>query len=87
MIPPPQIGEDAEVTIRGEKVPLYVAMTRNTGLWSCASMASLILPAGMTSNGLPVGIEFDALMGNDRALLALGLSLEQALGPIPAPKG
>jgi Asp-tRNA(Asn)/Glu-tRNA(Gln) amidotransferase A subunit family amidase len=87
MIPPPQIGEDAEVTIRGEKVPLYVAMTRNTGLGSCASMASLILPAGMTSNGLPVGIEFDALMGNDRALLALGLSLEQALGPNPAPKG
>ena len=87
MIPPPQIGEEAEVTIRGEKVPLYVTMARNTALGSCASMASLILPAGMTSNGLPVGIEFDALMGNDRALLALGLSLEQALGPIPAPKG
>jgi mandelamide amidase len=87
MIPPPQIGEEAEVTIRGEKVPLYVTMARNTGLGSCASMASLILPAGMTSNGLPVGLEFDALMGNDRALLALGLSLEQALGPIPAPKG
>jgi indoleacetamide hydrolase len=87
MIPPPQIGEEAEVTIRGEKVPLYVTMARNTALGSCASMASLILPAGMTSNGLPVGLEFDALMGNDRALLALGLSLEQALGPIPAPKG
>lgn len=87
MIPPPPIGEDAEVTIRGEKVPLYVTMARNTALGSCASMASLILPAGMTSNGLPVGLEFDALMGNDRALLALGLSLEQALGPIPAPKG
>jgi mandelamide amidase len=41
----------------------------------------------MTSNGLPVGLEFDAVMGNDRALLALGLSLEQALGPMPAPKG
>jgi mandelamide amidase len=87
MIPPPPIGEDTEVTIRGEKVPLYVAMARNTALGSCASMASLILPAGMTSSGLPVGLEFDALMGNDRALLALGLSLEKALGPIPAPKG
>jgi indoleacetamide hydrolase len=87
MIPPPPIGEEAEVTIRGEKVPLYVAMARNTALGSCANMASLILPAGMTANGLPVGLEFDALMGNDRALLALGLSLEKALGPIPAPKG
>ncbi len=86
MIPPPKIGEDAEVDIRGVKVPLYVTMARNTGLGSCASMSSLVLPAGMTANGLPVGIEFDALMGNDRALLSLGLSLEKALGPIPPPK-
>jgi mandelamide amidase len=86
MIPPPLIGEEAEVSIRGEKVPLSVAMARNTALGSCASMASLVLPAGMTSNGLPVGLEFDALMGNDRTLLALGLSLEKVLGPIPAPK-
>lgn len=86
MIPPPKIGEDAEVTIRGEKVPFYVTMARNTALGSCASMASLILPAGMTSNGLPVGTEFAALKGKDRELLSLGLSLEKALGPIPAPK-
>ncbi len=86
MVPPPRIGEDAEVAIRGEKVPLYVAMARNTALGSCASMASLILPAGMTSNGLPVGVELAAPSGKDRELLALGLSLEKALGPIPAPK-
>jgi Asp-tRNA(Asn)/Glu-tRNA(Gln) amidotransferase A subunit family amidase len=86
MVPPPRIGEDAEVTIRGEKVPLYLAMARNTALGSCASMASLILPAGMTSTGLPVGMEFAALSSKDRELLALGLSLEKALGPIPAPK-
>jgi hypothetical protein len=85
MIPPPLIGEEAEVAIRGQDVPLNVAMARNTSLGSCTSMASLILPAGMTSNGLPVGLEFDALMGNDRAVLALGLSLEEVLGPIPAP--
>jgi mandelamide amidase len=86
MIPPPKIGEEAEVAIRGEKVPLYVAMARNTALGSCASMASLILPAGMSANGLPIGMEFAALNGSDRDLLSLGLSLEQALGPIPGPK-
>jgi len=85
MVPPPQIGEDAEVAIRGQKVSLLVAMGRNTALGSCASMASLVLPAGMASSGLPVGLEFDALTGNDRAVLALGLSLEKVLGPIPAP--
>jgi Asp-tRNA(Asn)/Glu-tRNA(Gln) amidotransferase A subunit family amidase len=39
----------------------------------------------MTSVGLPVGLEFDALPGADRKLLALGLSLQAALGPIPPP--
>jgi mandelamide amidase len=86
MVPPPRIGEEIEVDIRGQKVSLLVAMGRNTALGSCASMASLVLPAGMTSNGLPVGLEFDALKGSDRALLALGLSLEKVLGPIQAPR-
>ena len=34
----------------------------------------------MTADGLPVGLEFDALSGGDRALLSLGLSLEAVLG-------
>ena len=50
MIPPPQIAEEAEITIRGEKVPLLVAMARNVALGSCGSMSSLVLPAGMTSH-------------------------------------
>jgi Asp-tRNA(Asn)/Glu-tRNA(Gln) amidotransferase A subunit family amidase len=74
------------VEIRGQKIPLYVAMSRNLSLGSCASMASLVLPAGATSMGLPVGLEFDALTGTDRELLSLGLSLEKVLGPMPSPK-
>jgi Asp-tRNA(Asn)/Glu-tRNA(Gln) amidotransferase A subunit family amidase len=84
--PPPKIGEEVEVEIRGQKIPLYVAMSRNISLGSCASMASLVLPVGITSSGLPVGLEFDALSGNDRQLLSLGLSLEKVLGPIPNPR-
>jgi mandelamide amidase len=86
LIPPPKIGEEVEVEIRDQKIPLYVAMSRNISLGSCASMASLVLPAGMTSSSLPVGLEFDALSGNDRQLLSLGLSLEKVLGPTPNPR-
>ena len=86
MIPPPKIGEEVEVEVRGQKLPLVVAMGRNVSLGSCASLASLVLPAGLSADGLPVGIEFDAPAGKDRELLALGLSLESALGPVPAPK-
>jgi Asp-tRNA(Asn)/Glu-tRNA(Gln) amidotransferase A subunit family amidase len=85
-MPPSLIGEDKEIEILGQKVPIRAAMGRNLGQGSCAGLPCLVLPAGMSSTGLPIGFEFDALPGQDRNLLALGLSLEQALGPIPAPK-
>jgi mandelamide amidase len=49
-------------------------------------MASLVLPAGLTASGLPVGMEFAGLPGTDREILELGLSLENVLGRIAAPK-
>jgi indoleacetamide hydrolase len=85
-MPPPLIGEDREIEILDQKVPIRSAMVRNVAHGSCAGMPCLVMPAGMTSNGLPIGIEFDALPGQDRELLALGLSLEKALGPTPAPR-
>ena len=85
-MPAPLIGEDKEVEIIGQKVPIRAAMGRNLGQGSCAGMSCLVLPAGLSPSGLPIGFEFDALPGQDRDLLALGLSLEKTLGPIPAPR-
>jgi Asp-tRNA(Asn)/Glu-tRNA(Gln) amidotransferase A subunit family amidase len=86
LIPPPPISHEGKFSIGGKQVSFGAAMTRNTALGTCADLTSLVLPAGMTSNGLPVGLEFDALTGHDRALLALGLSLEKGLGSIPSPR-
>jgi indoleacetamide hydrolase len=86
MIAPPKIGDDGDDTIRGRTVPRTTTLGRNVSLGSCASLASLVLPAGMTSGGLPIGLEFDALPGADRRLLAVGLSLERALGPVSGPR-
>lgn len=86
MTPPPKMGEETEVEIAGAKVPLSVALVRNIAVGSCASLSSLVLPAGMTSSGLPVGLEFDALPGKDRELLSIGMSLELALGSISSPR-
>jgi indoleacetamide hydrolase len=85
LTPPLKIGEDNETIIRDETVPVRTAMARNLALATCAGTPALVLPAGITSDGLPVGIEFDMRRGHDRQLLALGMSLEQVLGPIPPP--
>jgi mandelamide amidase len=86
-VPPPLIGE--ETTIKaggGRSLPFEVAVARNIAPGSTAGLAGLVLPAGLSSGGLPIAVEFDAPAASDRALLALGLSLERALGPIAPPK-
>ena len=85
LAPAPPLGDNLEFQIRGERVSIRTVMARNTALGSAASLCSLVLPGGLSSQGLPIGVEFAALPAQDRQLLSLGLSLEQALGPIPAP--
>ena len=86
MIPPPLIGEDVEVSIGGKKVAFETAVARNIAPGSTAGLPGLVLAAGTVPGGLPIALEFDGQAGSDRALLALGLSLERALGAVPAPK-
>jgi mandelamide amidase len=81
----PLIGQDVALDIRGHKIPFSTVVGRNIAPGSTAGIPGLVLPAGLTATGLPVGIEFDAPAGSDRMLLALGLSLERALGEVPGP--
>lgn len=85
MICAPLIGEDVEVAIQGNKIRFDIAIARNISPGSTAGIPGLVLPAGVTRAGLPVGIEFDSPAGSDHPMLALGLSLQQCLGPIPPP--
>ena len=86
LVPPPLIGEETTLMAGGRSLPFEVAVARNIAPGSTAGLPGLVLPAGLSSGGLPVAVEFDAPAASDRALLALGLSLEQALGPIAPPK-
>jgi indoleacetamide hydrolase len=86
MTPPPLIGEDVTVDISQRKVPFFTVVGRNIAPGSTTGLPGLVLPAGLTTTELPVGIEFDGPAGSDRTLLAIGLSLERALGAIPAPR-
>jgi len=86
LVPALPIGQDTEVSIGGEKVSFATAMSRNIAPGSTAGIPGLVLPAGLTQDGLPVAIELDAPEGADRDLLALGLAVENVLGHLPAPR-
>ena len=86
-VPAPRIGDETTLDIAGQAVPFEDAVARNIAPGSTAGIPGLVLPAGLTSGGLPVALEFDAPAGSDRALLSIGASLEQALGRVAPPPG
>ncbi len=84
-VPAPRIGEETTLDIGGKPVPFDQAVARNIAPASTAGIPGLVLPAGLTREGLPVALEFDGPAQGDSALLELGVSLERALGSIPPP--
>jgi mandelamide amidase len=79
-------GQDT-VDLNGKQVPTFPIYIRNTDPGSNAGIPGLSIPAALTKSGLPVGLELDGPVGSDRRLIALGLSIERVLGPLPPPRG
>lgn len=77
-LPARPIGGDETVDLNGEQAPTFPTYIRNTDLGSNVGAPGISLPCPVTSD-LPVGIEFDALPGQDRSLLALAAAAEKAM--------
>jgi Asp-tRNA(Asn)/Glu-tRNA(Gln) amidotransferase A subunit family amidase len=86
--PAPAIDEDnADLEINGKIIRGgFAHVIDNTVYQSASGIPSLVVPAGLTSDGLPVGLSFDGPVGSDQALLAMGRAFELARGPFPAPQ-
>ena len=50
-------------------------------------MPALVVPFGLDENGLPVGIQLVGRPWEEETLLEVGVFLEIARGPLPAPPG
>ncbi|MEP6065524.1 MAG: indoleacetamide hydrolase [Paracoccaceae bacterium] len=77
-LPARPIGDDEVVELNIDRVPTFPTYIRNTDLAPNIGAPGISLPCPITS-GLPVGIEFDALPGMDRSLLALAGAAEKAM--------
>lgn len=74
------IGDDETVELNGRRQPTFSTFIRNTDPGSGAGLPGVSLPVGLTPDGLPVGLEFDAPAGRDGALLALAAAAETVFG-------
>ena len=74
------VGDDETVELNGEQVPTFPTFIRNTDPASNAGIPGISLPAGLSSDGLPVGMELEGPQGSDEALLAIAQAVEAVLG-------
>ena len=80
-----EIGDEITMPVNGKAVPIETAMGRNIAPGSTAGIPGLVIPAGLSSGGLPVSLELDGPAGSDRLLLSLGRAFESVLGKILPP--
>lgn len=72
------------IDVNGKAMSVGNVLARGTILAPRVGAPSLSLPVGL-SQGLPVGLQLDALPGDDSKLLGIGMAVEEAIGPIPPP--
>ena len=88
-VPPPLIDPtfSNKIAINGVPQPAGETGTcvRNTDPGAVAGIPGICIPVGLTSGGLPVGVEIDGPLGSDLRLLAVGMAVEQVFGRLPAP--
>lgn len=76
--PAPSLGylaPDLPFNTAFERVRAYAAFTT---FYNVSGAPAITLPLGRSSAGLPIGVQFAAAHGSDRALLELALSIEAA---------
>jgi indoleacetamide hydrolase len=82
--PLPAEGNDVSAFEFGRQ-QFALAVIRNAVVGPVYRAPGLSIPAGLTSDGLPVGFEIDGLPGEDNQLMRLGMAIEAVLGPLPPP--
>ena len=86
-LPARPIGHDETVELNGQRLPTFAAFIRNTDPGSNAGVPGVSIPVGLTSHGLPVGLELDGPEGSDRRLLEIARTLEDVIGFTAKPPG
>ncbi len=62
-LPARPIGQDSSVELNGREVPTFGTYIRYTDPGSNSDIPGISLPAGLTEDGFPAGIEIDGLEG------------------------
>lgn len=81
VLPAPPLDVGDYVDVEGVQIPTFLAYIRNTAPSAVLGTPSVTIPIGVTSNGLPVGLQIDGHPTKDAELLQLAFQLSQLFDP------
>ena len=79
-VPPFPAGEEFPTVINGRPMTDYLDWMRSAYLITVTGCPAIAVPAGLTPDGLPVGVQIVAPHGADRRLLEVAAAFESAVG-------
>jgi Asp-tRNA(Asn)/Glu-tRNA(Gln) amidotransferase A subunit family amidase len=77
-LPAVKFGEDVETELRGRKVGTFPTFTRYTTSISVVGMPAITVPAGWTTGGLPVGIQFVGRYWDEPRIIQIAYAYQEA---------
>lgn len=83
----PPIGEDVTIDVNGTQASTIMTLIQNVYPSANGANCGAVLPADLTKDGLPVGMEIDGLPGLDAKIFGIALSAEEVVGTLPRPPG
>jgi len=82
--PAPRIDEQGKFTVAGKEAS-DLTLSKNTVPTSGAGLPGINIPIGLSSAGLPIGLEINSVSDNDRTLLDVARRVQAFAGVLPAP--
>lgn len=75
------------LAIDGKEFPYWQAATAYSFLANFTGQPAVAIPAGLSDEGLPIGVQMIGRRWDEMKLLAIAERIEKALGPCPKPPG
>ena len=85
-LPAAKIGEDVETDLNGKKVNTFLTFIKDCDPISIVGYPAITVPAGYSSEGLPIGLQIVTRPFEEGKLLQMGHAFEQATNVWKAPK-
>ena len=80
----PAIGEET-TSVNGENHPTRALLLRLNRPANLAGVPAISIPCGLTSDGLPVGLQFISAVGDELRLTQVVSAFEELLPVLPRP--